>query len=105
MRFCSISGGARTWESGWAPDFSFPSGEEELHHLYFALTMRTADGLAAGPRGAAGMPQLKYSLPSLYFQERGLYTFLETMYPREQHQPENRRDTDPYVRWCESWGA
>ena len=58
-----------------------------------------------GPWWAAGMPQLKYSLPPLYFQERGLYTFLETMYPREQHQPENRRDTDPYVRWCESWGA
>jgi RNA-directed DNA polymerase len=58
-----------------------------------------------GPWWSAGTPPLKNTLSPLYFQECNLFDLSKGMKHREQHQPENRRDTDPYVRWCEGWGA
>jgi group II intron reverse transcriptase/maturase len=58
-----------------------------------------------GPWWCAGTPQLRQALSPSYFQEQKLFSLLEDVLKREQHQQRNRRDTDPYVRWCEGWGT
>ena len=58
-----------------------------------------------GPWWCAGSPPLRHSLTPSFFQEQKLFSLLEGVLQREQYQQRNRRDTDPYVRWCEGWGA